>query len=153
MFKDQMIKKSMIFMETIVKNFQKMIGLTQLSFAYRIKGKAGQNTLEYAILISLVVAGIVAMQTYAQRALQARVRDASVYMSDTIAAAPTGSAIVMGGTPQYEPYYLETAYDITRDGTESEILGVDAVGRTENTTRTRRAGGNTVSTYAGPATP
>ena len=48
-------------------------------FRKLIKNKKAQNTAEYAILISLVVAGIIAMQTYAQRALQARVRDASTY--------------------------------------------------------------------------
>ena len=36
------------------------------------KNKKAQNTAEYAILISLVVAGIIAMQTYAQRALRSQ---------------------------------------------------------------------------------
>ena len=35
------------------------------------KNKKAQNTAEYALLIALVIAGVVAMQTYAQRALQA----------------------------------------------------------------------------------
>ena len=47
-----------------------------------LKNKKAQNTAEYAILISLVVAGIIAMQTYAQRALQARVRDASLFFNN-----------------------------------------------------------------------
>lgn len=62
------------------------------------KNKKAQNTAEYAILIALVVGAVVAMQTYAQRALQGRLRDASVkFVSQTSS---------IGGTIQYEPYYL-----------------------------------------------
>ena len=76
-------------------------------FRKLIKNKKAQNTAEYAILISLVVAGIIAMQTYAQRALQARVRDASSYLKNQTSS--------MGSTLQYEPYYLTTEYDVTRN--------------------------------------
>ena len=70
------------------------------------KNKKAQNTAEYAILISLVVAGIIAMQTYAQRALQARVRDAGIHLSDSGINGVNG--FEFDGTDQYEPYYLET---------------------------------------------
>ncbi len=40
-------------------------------------GKKGQNTAEYAILIGLVIAGALAMQTYVKRGMQGRVHDAS----------------------------------------------------------------------------
>ena len=60
-----------------------------------LQKKKGQNTAEYAILISLVIAGIIAMQTYAQRALQARVRDGATYMTE--------QTNVFGDTRQYEP--------------------------------------------------
>ena len=46
-----------------------------------LKNRKAQNTAEYALLIALVVAGVIAMQTYAQRALQARIRDAAQYMA------------------------------------------------------------------------
>lgn len=62
------------------------------------KNKKAQNTAEYAILIALVVGAVVAMQTYAQRALQGRLRDAAVkFVGDTSS---------LGETIQYEPYYL-----------------------------------------------
>ena len=85
-------------------------------FKKLIKNKKAQNTAEYAILISLVVAGIIAMQTYAQRALQARVRDASVFLANSTGIQG------MGNTLQYEPYYLQTNYTIDRDETEGQIL-------------------------------
>ncbi len=104
-------------------------------FKKLIKNKKAQNTAEYAILISLVVAGIIAMQTYAQRALQARVRDASVYMSEQTNG--------IGGTAQYEPYYLDTDYTINRDETERQFLSnaVDGVRHQDDLRRTRASGG------------
>lgn len=83
-------------------------------FKKLFKNKKAQNTAEYAILISLVVAGIIAMQTYAQRALQARVKDASKFMSDTTSG--------IGATVQYEPYYLQSNYAISRTEADTKEL-------------------------------
>jgi flagellar assembly factor FliW len=105
-----------------------------------LKNKRAQNTAEYAILISLVVAGIIAMQTYAQRALQARVRDASDYLT-----SQTGNEI--GFTAQYEPYYLDSDYDITRDDTETERLDVNLLRKEMDSTRTRAKDGFQKSLY------
>ncbi len=90
------------------------------------KSKKAQNTAEYAILISLVVAGIVAMQTYAQRALQARVKDSADVMTSIIGNSDvSGSWANVGGnslgsTKQYEPYYLDTNYATYRDDDETK---------------------------------
>lgn len=67
----------------------------------KLKNKKAQNTAEYAILIALVIGAVVAMQTYAQRALQGRIRDASVYMKNQ-------TNEFGGDTLQYEPYYTNT---------------------------------------------
>jgi len=83
-------------------------------FKTLLKNKKAQNTAEYALLIALVVAGVIAMQTYAQRALQARVRDASLYL--------TNQTDTLGKTNQYEPYYLSTNYTIDRSSNETTIL-------------------------------
>lgn len=106
-----------------------------------LKNKRAQNTAEYAILISLVVAGIIAMQTYAQRALQAKVRDASQFLTDT-----TG-ALNMDSTPQYEPYYLESSYDVTRDETKTQRLDTDLVSWQMDNNRARLTGGKQTSLY------
>ena len=110
-------------------------------FKKLIKNKKAQNTAEYAILISLVVAGIIAMQTYAQRALQARVRDAGQYLQTQTNA--------LGTTQQYEPYYLSTNYLVTRDSSESQILDNNLVKHTDDSTRNRALGGFQESTYLG----
>lgn len=108
-------------------------------FRKLIKNKKAQNTAEYALLISLVVAAIIAMQTYAQRALQARIRDASNYL-----ATQTNS---LGTTLQYEPYYLTTNYQVTRDATEQQTLGVNVVEVNSTSNRTRDTGGFQMSEY------
>ncbi len=102
-------------------------------FRKLIKNKKAQNTAEYAILISLVVAGIIAMQTYAQRALQARVRDASSYLKNQTTA--------MGTTTQYEPYYLTTDYDIARNETQTKRLDDATTRQDDFLERTRLSGG------------
>lgn len=109
-------------------------------FKKLMKNKKAQNTAEYAILISLVVAGIIAMQTYAQRALQARVRDASTYLQQETAFGGTS-------TLQYEPYYLTTNYTVTRNETETQLLD-DVTSRQEtDSTRARAVGGFQESSY------
>jgi Flp pilus assembly pilin Flp len=108
-------------------------------FKKLIKNKKAQNTAEYAILISLVVAGIIAMQTYAQRALQSRVRDAGQFLATEASA--------LGPTVQYEPYYLTTDYTVTRDESTVQRLDNATTFQGEDSTRTRAAGGVQTSDY------
>lgn len=103
-----------------------------------LKKKKGQNTAEYAILISLVIAGIIAMQTYAQRALQARVRDGSIYMTEQTSS-------VLGTTQQYEPYYLENNYSKTTN--DQTIKGIDGNATTVDTNNEATRNGTTSNEY------
>ena len=93
------------------------------------KNKKAQNTAEYALLIALVIAGVIAMQTYAQRSLQARIRDAAVYL--------TNQTSNLGSSVQYEPYYMSTNYDISRDSEnfKRQGAGTTAYDSTSNSTR------------------
>ena len=100
-----------------------------------LKNKRAQNTAEYALLIALVVAGIIAMQTYAQRALQARIRDASAFMTSN------GQFGTITSTDQYEPYYLTSSYNVARDSFETQRLGLNQVAMETSNNRTRAAGG------------
>ena len=113
-------------------------------FRKLIRNKKAQQTAEYALLISLVVAAVIAMQTYAQRTIQARIRDASAYLTDATSA--------LGRTNQYEPYYLESDYDVLRADNETEVQGqrADSSGlfQMETTSnRTRGTGGFQRSNY------
>jgi len=86
-------------------------------------------------LIALVVAGVIAMQTYAQRALQARVRDASLFMAEQSA----GAAPAAGATNQYEPYYMKTNYTIDRSSNDITTLN-NAFSGTDNRNQRGRVG-------------
>jgi Flp pilus assembly pilin Flp len=119
----------------------------------KIHNRKGQNTAEYAILISLVVAGIIAMQTYAQRALQGRVQAASTLLSDqgTKGTDTTGAVSwKLDSIEQYEPYYLDSNYTIARDSREEQRLSegtANAIRLEEDVTRTRSVGGYQESAY------
>lgn len=115
------------------------------------KNKKAQNTAEYAILIALVVGAVVAMQTYAQRALQGRLRDAAVKFA--------GDTSSIGGTVQYEPYYLNqrTRADKAQtdlDTYEKQTRSLVSYKRTDSVDRTdfnNAAVDTSVSGLSGPA--
>lgn len=68
-----------------------------------LRNKNGQNTAEYALLLGLVVAAAIAMQTYVKRNLQGGLKyavDRGLKQSDTSAG-------------QYEPYYLQSDFQTT----------------------------------------
>jgi hypothetical protein len=81
------------------------------------RNRKGQNTAEYAILIALVVGGVIAMQTYAQRALQGRIRDASVTFRDQTMGMDQANSST---TLQYEPYYMNTQTNLTKTSTSTD---------------------------------
>ena len=76
---------------------------------FRITRK-GQSTAEYAIVIGLVIAAIVAMQVYVKRGLQGKVKDAVDYKAS--------GDTVTGTTSQYEPYYASSSMESSRKATE-----------------------------------
>ena len=114
-------------------------------FRKLIHNRKAQNTAEYALLIALVVAAIIAMQTYAQRGLQARVRDTSDYVDEKWTTDADGQSIFSG--KQYEPYYLQSNYQVSRDTNETQILGNHLVSKDTKNVRTRDINGFQLSTY------
>jgi Flp pilus assembly pilin Flp len=104
-------------------------------FKRLLKNKKAQQTAEYALLISLVIAAVVAMQTYAQRTLQSRIKGAGDYLVQKTNA--------LGTKKQYEPYYLDQQYDVTKDETTDDIHtgGPDATIKKGQITNTVRAQG------------
>ncbi|MCR4337119.1 MAG: hypothetical protein NUV91_04860 [Candidatus Omnitrophica bacterium] len=114
-------------------------------FKKLLKNKKAQQTAEYALLISLVVAAVIAMQTYAQRTIQARIKDASQYL--------TAQTSALGSTNQYEPYYASSSYTVSRADATTEILGRNTAGTGGLTrmdtlsNRTREKGGRQDTKY------
>ena len=109
-------------------------------FRKLVKNRKAQNTAEYALLIALVVAAIIAMQTYAQRALQGRIRDAGAFLTDETSG--------LGKTAQYEPYYLNQEYNVERQTDESQFLGTNRVTMDTVSNRFRLIGGYQQSSYS-----
>ena len=108
------------------------------------KNNNGQNTAEYALLIALVVAGVIAMQTYTQRSLQAKMRDAGQYLTKGADTAIPG----VNATEQYEPQYQHSDYGVTKNAEENKRQGVGLVAQDSTSNRTRT--GFQESTYDGP---
>lgn len=97
-----------------------------------LRNKNGQNTAEYALLLGLVVAAAIAMQTYVKRNLQGGLKyavDKGLIQNDT-------------ATRQYEPYYLQSDFQTTvgasRDIEQSKEGG--EVDRTFGSKQTTRSG-------------
>jgi hypothetical protein len=78
------------------------------------------------------VAAVIAMQTYAQRAIQARIKGASDFL-----ATQTSS---LGNTNQYEPYYLTSQYQVARSDATTDIHTNLTIRRELDTIRNRRSG-------------
>lgn len=109
------------------------------------QNKKAQQTAEYAILIALVVGAVIAMQTYAQRTIQARIRGAAMYLASGAVTAASG---VLGTDQQYEPYYTSSSYDVTRnEETNEEMLGTITQSKGMGTARGRT--GMTQTTWNG----
>ncbi|MEW6170039.1 MAG: hypothetical protein AB1472_00515 [Candidatus Omnitrophota bacterium] len=111
----------------------------------RLFDKKGQNTAEYAIVIGLVIAAAIAMQTYVKRGLQGHVKDGTDYIQTKVQAEDAD----LGKTGQYEPYYLESSFDVAKESQQLEKLSTGGkvrkeIGETEadaGETTTRAADG------------
>ncbi|MBI3314566.1 MAG: hypothetical protein HYZ86_01310 [Candidatus Omnitrophica bacterium] len=110
-------------------------------FKHLFKAVKGQNTAEYALLIALVVAGVIAMQTYVQRSLQAKMRNAGMVLSHNTELNGITT------TEQYEPYYQSSNYVVTRNATENTRQGRGLIAHDSSSNRTRADQGFQESTY------
>ena len=99
------------------------------------KNRKGQHTAEYALLIALVVAAVIAMQTYAQRAVQARIHDASQYMENQTSS--------IGTSTQYEPYYMNSSYTVATNSEDQKILAAGQGAQTYSTSNRETSGSQT----------
>jgi hypothetical protein len=96
--------------------------------------KRAQTTAEYIIVLGLIVAVVVGMQTYIKRAFNSRIKDAV----DFVDQGGQASQVVQFTGGQYEPYYLSSSFDSARSSTDTENLGqAGAVNRTVNESSTR----------------
>ncbi|MGE5309366.1 MAG: hypothetical protein ACM3OC_09795 [Deltaproteobacteria bacterium] len=79
------------------------------------RGRKGQSTLEYAILIAVIVGGLVAMQYYVRRGYQGKLKSASDDMGE-----------------QYEPGKYTANFQINQNSQVRQTFQ-EGVSRTEHT--------------------
>lgn len=70
----------------------------------------GQSTAEYAIVIAIVLAAVIGMQTFVKRGLQARYKVAS---DSLVKVQGAGDLVNFTSQEQYEPYYAQTTGMVT----------------------------------------
>ncbi|MBF0511595.1 MAG: hypothetical protein HQL13_04610 [Candidatus Omnitrophica bacterium] len=102
-----------------------------------LKNRKAQNTAEYALLIAMVVAAVIAMQTFIQRALQGRMHDGATYL-----AQQTND---IGNAQQYEPYYSQSNYQVNSAETDSKRTGSGLIAA--DTSNQRQRTGSQTTTY------
>lgn len=83
----------------------------------RHRNNKAQSTAEYVIVLGLIVAAVVAMQSYIKRGFQGRIKDAVDYKGEGGV-----NGVVSFTTNQYEPYYLSSTFDSVRSSNETEDL-------------------------------
>jgi hypothetical protein len=101
-----------------------------------LRKKMGQSMAEYAVVLTVVIAAIVAMQLYMKRSLQGKIRD----VSDNV-----GFGLLNAGytkvTNQYEPYYESSAYTVNQDqAIQEQYQATGTVARNSINEKTARTG-------------
>lgn len=99
-----------------------------------LRKRNGQSTAEYAILIGVVIAAVIGMQTWVGRSLKAKIRDAALNSSQVVADFPTN----VFNTELFEPG-TSSATTTTRGGGETmtRTIAGGATTRTYNESTNR----------------
>lgn len=96
-----------------------------------LRNKKGQSTAEYAVLIGLVIAAMLAMQTYVKRGVQGKMKSVSDDFTSQI-----------GAQRQFEPDYLSS--QSTQESSDYEKSTMDTGGTVtrEVEKKTKQAAGD-----------
>lgn len=94
-------------------------------FRYILR-KRGQSTLEYALLIGVIVAGLIVMQTYLKRGYQGKLRDSA----DSIGKQFTPE----GTTYNYTVNSYTSTSETLKDGVTNSVILNSVTNRYSNET-------------------
>jgi len=94
--------------------------------------KKAQSTAEYVIVLGLIVAAVVAMQTYVKRGMQGKIKDATDYTDPAARGVFT--------TKQYEPGYVQSTFQDQRSSEEAATGTLGDAAETKRTDTTKRTG-------------
>lgn len=94
---------------------------------FRLKKRKAQSTAEYVVVLGLIVAAVVGMQTYVKRGFQGRIKEAVDFVDN---GGQTTGVVAFTRNYQYEPYYLSSNFESTQNvDTSEELLTGGAVNR------------------------
>lgn len=96
----------------------------------------GQSTIEYMVLIGIIVAGLITMQVYVKRAAQGRIKGYADQLSDGGAYAPAATnsySVSSSGSEEHSDSYSigGEAGNPTTNITGSSLKSYRTTGRTE----------------------
>jgi Flp pilus assembly pilin Flp len=98
----------------------------------------GQSTLEYALIVAVVVGGLIAMQIYMKRGVQGKLRESTDQIGEQFDAEKTTvsrTTTRTGSTVQEVKAGVTTSYTGSADSTGSSVQG-SAETRTETGSET-----------------
>ncbi len=104
-----------------------------------LKNRKAQSTMEYALLIAVIIGVVSAMQIYMRRSMQAKMKAGADNMPGVVlqgTEAADKAQTLFGTEKQYEPYYIrEGQYQFSTASTEGQEKGVisEAGGKKEVT--------------------
>lgn len=94
-----------------------------------LRNRKAQNTMEYALLIAIVIGVFSAMQLYVRRGMQARIRNGVDNVPNMVLSQEVDDADkvkgLLGEAEQYEPYYVAQG-DYNMQTTSNEGVSKDA---------------------------
>lgn len=112
-----------------------------------LKHKKAQSTAEYAILIGLVIAAVVGMQTYVKRGLQARVRDGAADYTQSLSSdsnwatvAPNATAVALSAQYEHGELSSKNTQQVTQDSLTSTMAADGTLSRDSNQNTIEAAG-------------
>lgn len=106
----------------------------------RLRYNKAQSTAEYVIVLGLIVAAVVAMQSYIKRGFQGRIKDAVDFKDQ----AGQNANVVQFNTTQYEPYYLTSTFESTRNSEDNEHLSQEGAVNREVGESSQRIGNQVI---------
>ena len=111
-----------------------------------LRNKRAQTTAEYAILIALVVAAVVGMQTYVKRGLQARYKDVGDDYVNTMANDPNwggvgGASATLASQYEHDKISSNSTQDVLQDDQTLSMQQGGTISR-DITQRTQQAQGD-----------
>jgi len=99
-----------------------------------LKKSKAQAAMQYASLIAIIAMVIIAMTAFIKRLLNARIRDASEYLHQTVEQAHQETNAIGNVQWQYEPYYTQSSAITNRvSQTTKNLFGAGTTGISRTT--------------------